>query len=444
MNLQNKKVLLMGLGILGGGVATAKWLLKRGALLTITDMKSEEDLAPSLLKIKEFTKETKTQIKYVLGGHEVYDFLDNEIIVINPDVPLDNPFLKVAREAGKQIENELTLFYKFAKFKTSIGITGTRGKTTTTNWIGHIIKSAGLNVKVLGNDPEKPFLSEIENCDEDTVAVIEMPSFQLEMFGECGKAPHVAVITNLYQDHLSRHKTMESYALAKANIFKNQTENDFLVLNKENLWTDFFLKQNPKAKVVFSSDVGLSGFNSEDFISKFGEHNLKNFLAGAAASLSLGISQEQIIAIIDSLPQIKWREELVYEKDGLKIYNDTASTSPEAFVSAAKRFKGKNTFFIVGGTDRELDFKDWTEFVKSNLDSQHVVFLTGSATEKMKADLGWTHFNEFNTLEECFGFALQKMEKKGILVFSPGAKSFEKFKNEFDRGEKFNAIVKKL
>ena len=108
----------MGLGILGGGVATAKWLLRQGAVLTITDMKEKEALAPSLLKIEEFAKETKSQIKYVLGGHEAQDFLDNEIIVINPDVPVDNPFVNAAREAGKQIENELTLFYKFAKFKT--------------------------------------------------------------------------------------------------------------------------------------------------------------------------------------------------------------------------------------------------------------------------------------------------------------------------------------
>lgn len=431
----------MGLGILGGGVATAKWLLRQGAVLTITDMKEKEALAPSLLKIEEFAKETKSQIKYVLGGHEAQDFLDNEIIVINPDVPVDNPFVNAAREAGKQIENELTLFYKFAKFKTSIGVTGTRGKTTTTNWIGHIIKSAGMNVRILGNDPEKPFLSEIENCDESTIAVIEVPSFQLEIFDSSGKAPHIAVITNLYQDHLSRHKTMEGYALAKANIFKNQTENDFLVLNKENDWTDFFLKQNPKAKVVFSSEVDLPGLNTDVFISKFGEHNLKNFLAAAAACLSVGVTREQIIAAIDSLPQIKWREELVYDKDGLKIYNDTASTSPEAFISAAKRFKSDSTFFIVGGTDKGLDFKGWAEFVKSNLDQGHMIFLSGSATEKMKGGLAWDKINEFDTLRDCFDFALERMQNKGTLVFSPGSKSFEKFKNEFDRGEKFNDIV---
>lgn len=434
----------MGLGVLGGGVATAKWLLKQGALLTVTDMKDEQALAPSLLKIEEFAKEIKSQIKYVLGGHEMQDFLDSEIIVINPDVPTDNPFVNAAREAGKQIENELTLFYKFAKFKTSIGVTGTRGKTTTTNWIGHIIKSAAMNVRVLGNDPEKPFLSEIENCDQDTIAVIETPSFQLEMFDSSGKAPHIAVITNLYQDHLSRHKTMEGYALAKANIFKNQTENDFLILNKENKWTEFFLSQNPKAKVVFSSDAKIGGLNREEFSDKFGEHNLNNFIVAAAACTSLGVSEDDILRAVEGLPQIKWREELVYDKGGLKIYNDTAATSPEALISAVERFSKKeaNTIFIAGGTDKGLDFKEWGKFVEANLTPDRLVLLAGSATEKMKESLSWQNVNEFQSLEECFDFAIGKVGHGGVIVFSPGAKSFEKFKNEFDRGEKFNDIVK--
>lgn len=440
MNLKDKKVLLMGLGILGGGVATARFLVDRGARLTVTDMKSAEYLSISLEKLADL----KDKINFVLGEHREADFLNTDILVINPDVPADNKFVQIAREAGKPIENELTLFYKFNSCKTTVGITGTRGKTTTTNWIAHILNSAGERARVVGNDPEKPFLSEIANCDKETIAVVETPSFQLEIFGDSGMAPHVAVITNLYQDHLSRHKTMEGYALAKANIFKNQKEIDFLVLNKENSWTNFFLDQKPKSKVLFSSDLSILGFDKETFSLKFGEHNLKNFMMAGVACLALGVKPEQILYAINNLPGIKWRQELVYDRGGLRIYNDTASTSPEAFVSAAKRFKGQDTFFIVGGTDKELDFKDWAKFVKSNLGSENLVFLSGSATEKMKSGLGWDKFNEFQNLEECFDFALEKMGQAGTLVFSPGAKSFEKFKNEFDRGEKFNGIVKRL
>lgn len=442
MNLRDKKVLLVGLGILGGGVATAKWLLRQGATLTITDIKDEKDLLPSLEKLKEF----ENKINYCLGRHEEKDFLNNEIIVINPDVPAQNHFVEIARKAGKQIENELTLFYKFAKFKTAIGITGTRGKTTTTNWTVHILKSAGINARILGNDPEKPFLSEIYNCGDDTVAVIETPSFQLEIFDTAGVAPHVAVITNIYRDHINRHKTMEGYALAKANIFKNQTEKDFLVLNKENEWTKFFLDQNPKGKVIFSGNIALSGFDKEKFSGIHGLHNLQNFLAAASACSALGVSGEKILEALESLPQIKWREELVYENGGLKIYNDTAATSPEASIAAMRRYGAQkdSVVFISGGTDRELDFKEWAKVAREILRPENLVLLSGSATEKMKSELGFNKNNEFDDLKECLSFSLGRVKTGGTIVFSPGAKSFEKFKNEFDRGEKFNAIVKEM
>lgn len=450
MDLGNKKVLMMGLGILGGGVATARFLGDKGAELTVTDMKSDKDLAPSLEKLENL----REKIKFVLGEHREEDFLSNEIIVINPDVPADNKFVEIARRAGKQIENELTLFYKFAKVGATVGVTGTRGKTTTTNWIGAILKSAGKEVRVVGNDPEKPFLSEIYNCSEQTIAVIETPSFQLEIFGDSGLAPHVAVITNLYQDHLSRHKTMEGYALVKANIFKNQTENDFLVLNKENEWTKFFLDQKPKAKVIFASEIELPLFNGLGFAQKYGQHNLQNFLAAASACLALGVEKEEIIRASENLPLIKWRQELVYEspsadqgKGSLKIYNDTAATSPEASIVAIDRYKKKDGdfFLIAGGTDRELDFKDWGKFVNENLVAENIVLLSGSATEKMKKELRFAP-REFDTLEECFLEALKRVDpnKKTNIVFSPGAKSFEKFKNEFDRGERFNAMVQSI
>lgn len=441
MDIKNKKVLLVGLGILGGGVATLRFLVEKGAELTVTDMKSEKELEPSLVKLDDL----KGKIKFVLGEHREEDFLNNEIIVINPDVPSENKFVQLAREAGKQIENELTLFYKFAKVGTTVGVTGTRGKTTTTNWIGEILKSAGKEVRIVGNDPEKPFLSEIYNCSEETIAVIETPSFQLEIFGDSLLAPRVAVLTNLYQDHLSRHKTMEGYALIKANIFKNQTENDFLILNKDNEWTKFFLDLKPKAKVVFSSDIDLPLFDKEQFSQKYGNHNLQNFLAAASACFALGMEKEQIVKASENLPSIKWRQELVFERGNLKIYNDTAATSPEASIVAIDRYKkdGSDFFLIAGGTDRELDFKEWGKFVNENLEPQNIILLSGSATEKMKKELKFTP-KEFETLEECLSEAFSRIDAniKTNIVFSPGAKSFEKFKNEFDRGEKFNLLVK--
>jgi len=454
MDLKDKKVLLMGLGILGGGVATARFLALKGAKVTVTDMKTKEFLKPSLEKLSDFGD----KIEYILSEHREKDFLETDLLVINPDVPADNKFVDIARKAGKQIENELTIFYKFMLCEKTVAITGTRGKTTVTNWIGYILKNAGKDARVLGNDPDKPFLSEINYCTEDTIAVIETPSFQLEIFGDSGKAPNVAVITNLYQDHLSRHKTMEAYALAKANIFKNQTKKDFLILDQKNQWTEFFLGQKPKAKVVFSNEINLVGFDTKKFLEEYGAHNLQNFFAAASSVKALGVSDEEILKASKTLPQIKWRQELVYKSPQLKIYNDTAATSPEATISAIQRFKkvypndeverNKEHFVLIaGGTDRELDFKEWGKFVNENLKPENLILLSGSATEKMKKELSFIPA-EFGTLEECLKEALDRVEKHSqntknpsTIVFSPGAKSFEKFKNEFDRGAKFNALL---
>lgn len=454
-NLKNKKVLQMGLGILGGGVATARWLVAQGADLTVTDTKDETYLAPSLEKLKDL------QIKYVLGKHEEKDFLENEIIVVNPDVPIDSKFIKLSKENGKQIENELSLFYRFCRSNNTVGITGTRGKTTTVNWTAHLLQS-----KIIGNSPLNPFLGDGLNCKEDEKIVLEVPSFQLELLGEhvdsqnSKLAPHVAVITNLYRDHINRHKSMEGYAVAKANIFKYQNSEDFLILNKEDVWTEYFLSLKPKSKILFfSKDDNYNFVDKDEFIKKWGEHNLLNLYASILVARVLGVSDEEIKTRIFTLPQIKFRQEKVFEGESpsqnasadrgkVEIFNDTTATSPEATIAGVQRFRGEQNFFLIsGGTDRDLEFTKWAEAVKGGVKPENLILLSGSATEKMKMELGFEQYNEFDSLSECFKEALRKSEEvaeKSVILFSPSSKSFEKFKNEFDRGEQFNAMVENL
>ena len=443
MELKNKKVLQMGLGILGGGTATAKWLLEQGAILTITDLKDSKHLQPSLEKLESF----KNKINFVLGTHREKDFLENDIIVINPDVPADNRFVQLAKEAGKQIENELTLFYKFCPSRKIVAVTGTRGKTTTVNWIAHFLKYKNPDTLIIGNSPKNPFLQEIKKCNENTDIVIEAPSFQLEICDKSEFAPHIAVITNLYQDHINRHKSMEGYAEAKGNIFKHQTKDDFLILNKDNEWTKFFLAQKPKSKVLFSSAEELI-VDKDEFVKLWGTHNLQNLAVASLTALTLGVSTEEIKKQIANLPQIKFRQEKVFDNGQLQIYNDTTATSPEALTAAMARFlpAEETVVFISGGTDRELEFKPWSETAINLIKPENLILLSGSATEKMKRELGWDSFNEFDNLEECFKKALEIIENKNgsKIIFSPGAKSFEKFKNEFDRGEQFNLLVNQL
>jgi len=444
-NLNNKKVLLMGLGILGGGVATARFLVEKGAILTVTDMKDEKFLAPSIAKLTDL----KHRITFVLGEHREQDFLDNEIIVINPDVSIANKFVQFAIKNGKQIENELTLFYEFCPSRKIVAVTGTRGKTTTTNWVSYFLSQHDSNTVLAGNSTDNPFLASILKCDDNSFVAMEVPSYQLELLGEKNDlyAPRVALITNIYQDHLARHGSMEEYTKTKANIFKSQSNSDTLILNKDNKWTKFLLGLKPESKVeFFSKDMTFDYLDRASFVEKWGEHNLLNLYAAILAVKTMGVDIETIKKSIPNLPQIKFREEKLFDDGKLQIYNDTAATSPEATVAALERFdpQNSNVLLISGGTDRELEFNDWAKIVGEKLNPENLILLSGSATEKMKKALNWTKYNEFETLDECLKAAQKRAAelKSGTkILFSPSSKSFEKFKNEYDRGEKFNELV---
>lgn len=461
-NLRAKKVLVFGLGLLGGGVAAANWLLRQGADVTVTDLKSEQDLAPSLQKLTG-------KPRLALGGHSEQLIEDTHIIVVNPDVPPANPLIQYAMKLGRPVINEVTLFYDLWP-KPLIGVTGTRGKTTTTHWISHLL-AAGMRSTIVGNSTERPFLNVLEESGDYDIAVAETPSFQLELFGPDVRPPDIAVVTNIYPDHLNRHGTLKGYAEVKANLFRNQKEGQCVVLNADNPWTEYFISLKPKsylwlfskmpalpegANGVFYKDESLwyqfGGYQQKvldlkGFVDKHGEHNLENLLAASLVAYLAGSTGGQIKERIPSLPQVPFRQETVFESDKLRIINDTTATSPEGGIAALKRFKGPHTVLITGGTDRDLDFTEWANMLPECIAPENTVFLGGSATRKMIAALGdkAAGIPVFETLQECLAAALERAGKypKSVVLFSPAAKSFEKFKNEYDRGEQFNARVKK-
>jgi UDP-N-acetylmuramoylalanine--D-glutamate ligase len=301
------------------------------------------------------------------------------------------------------------------------------------------------------------------------LVVNEIPSFQLERFQH---APEIALITNIFNDHLNRHGTMENYARTKAAIFTHQNEHEKLILNADNEWSEFFLNLEPKSELwffsirklpedmmgVYYSDGALflrtdkddtKIFNAKAFIERWGMHNLENLSAAILAAYLSGESMPAIRKRIPTLPQIKFREESIYRSKHLEIINDTAATSPEGGIAALERFAGPETILIAGGTDASLDYKLWAKKVLETIQPSHVILLSGSATEKMLRELKNSSIAVRDTLETCLTEALEKAKamkkgKKATVLFSPAAKSFEKFKNEFDRGEQFNAIVSKL
>ena len=472
--LKNKKVLLLGLGSLGGGVATVRWLLDLGCHVTVTDLKDDKALAHSVRAVEEHLKrrardgkhfaKLKSMLAWRLGGHS-NDMIDEaDLVVANPDVSLKNPYIQYALKKGIPVHNEGTLFYELWP-KKLVGITGTRGKTTTATWTGHFIADS----LVTGNSVTKPFLSVLEQ--KAPVAVTELSSFVLEYFEHIKRAPKVAVITNLYQDHLNRHGTMESYARAKANIFAHQQSADTLILNANDQWSQYFVDQKPQARLLWFDIEPLAperdglywhagalwwqenGERAQvvrvpGFVEAWGEHNVFNLLASALAARAAGVSGGVIQSRIATLPTVAYRQEIVLQSSKLTIINDTTATSPEGGMAAIRRFHAPNMVLICGGTDRQLDYRAWARLVRTHVNCNNLIFLAGSATQKMCTALGtWRRgIRVYSTLEESFDAGVRRAREygHGLVVFSPAAKSFELFANEFDRGQQFNALVKGL
>ncbi len=474
--LKGKTALVMGLGIHGGGVATALWLVHHGAKVTVTDKRDKELLASSVRALKG------VPVRYKLGGHDKRDFISHDIIVVNPGVPQKNEYLALAEKAAKSkkisIENDVSLFFRNSDAAV-IGVTGTRGKTTTTLWVAELLKTKHGEVRPSGNTPMNALLKEFDRVQgTGTPVVAELSSWQLEYLPVSKRAPHVAVITNLYPDHLNRYSGIRAYASAKANIFRHQHEDDFLVLNHDNEWTPFFLAKKPKGIVFFISTKplprSLNGlfvrkeklvfrfdgmeqqlFSVKRFIRERGAHNLENLLAAVLAvklfDSSVHVSEKSVLV----LPTPRMRQEVVFQNKELTVINDSCATSPDGTIAAIKRFAGQKNqrlILICGGTDKELEFSELATVIKAHILPENIILLNGSATTKLIGALRALGYDKkyplvaYDELSLCVKIAIvevKNQKQKTTILFSPGAASFEKFLHEFDRGEKFNALIKK-
>src|SRR3989338_2655845 len=322
MKLRNKKVLLVGLGVLGGGVATANFLLAIGARLTITDLRTRVELKESLKKL-ELGDQVAKLVNFVLGRHRAEDFKKSDLIVFNASVPFNSPWVKLAIKLKREIVNDLKLFLEHPvnkKIKYT-GITGTRGKTTTAIWTHHLLPKSTLG----GNVPEQSPLEILKKAGRPFV--LEISSFQLE-FDAPRPAPHIAVITNFSNDHLNRYGTLSNYFKIKARIFQNQTAKDFLILNGDDPYTKKFLAQRPRARIYFFSLFPLPRNQAGIFICEnkifFQEHgytrkigqtpnlpeiSLVNFLRAALAARLYGQSWKNIFKRARNPPAIPFRQE---------------------------------------------------------------------------------------------------------------------------------------
>jgi UDP-N-acetylmuramoylalanine--D-glutamate ligase len=461
---KGKKITMLGLGLLGRGLNDAKFLAECGAELLVTDLKTKEELAPTLKKLSKYKN-----IKYVLGEHRLEDFRNCDMVLKSAGVPLDSPYILEAQNNNIPVEMDESLFTKLAIGVKTVGITGTRGKTTTTYIIYEILKSAfGGRVHLGGNIKGLATLPLLKKVKDGDIVAMELSSWQLQGWGDSKISPNIAVFTNLLPDHLNYYskvskdekEAVQKYFDDKALIFKNQNESDFLILNSEiqkEIKNRFAGKI--ESKIILPNNNQIDNWN----LKVKGEHNKTHILQAIEVAKILGVEDKTIKKAIENFSGVEGRQEFLREYKGIKIYNDTTATTPDATIVALRalsdsRIKiqdsgiiGKNhesrimnpeskrIILIMGGADKKLDMSALVKEVSKYC--KKVILLAGTGTEKLEGKIDG---EVVNSLKEGLLEALKEAKKGDILLLSPAFASFGMFINEFDRGEQFVRLIRAL
>jgi UDP-N-acetylmuramoylalanine--D-glutamate ligase len=480
MDYSGIKVLVMGLGLHGGGLETARFLLKRGASLTVTDLRDEKTLLPAIEQLDTTCAEySYGKIRYVLGRHEIEDFKNADIVVKNPAVRPDSPYL----QAAKKTETDISLFLKESPAKL-FAVTGSKGKSSAASAISWILrKSSGGKTFLGGNITVSP-LSFIDDLGNNDNVVLELSSFQLGDIkgkrahnGNALLKPFVSILTAIMPDHLDRYVSMEEYIDDKKNIYRGQ-DSSCVTIAGDCPWGKSFLSETKARPLVYSrfslgktqsggwleNENGYARFLNWEGIAEEtawlvpqkllvkGEHQKLNLLAAALAAYANGAGAENIRNALADFRGIEHRLELFHEADGMCFYNDSAATIPQAAAACIEALKSDHPLVLVtGGTDKNLDF---SQLAQALAEAKAVILLAGTGSEKLASllnDAGIEYFGLFDDLDKAVICAIEKAENlKNFfgssvnIALSPGCASFGMFLNEFDRGRKWKDAVLRL
>jgi UDP-N-acetylmuramoylalanine--D-glutamate ligase len=451
MDLKNRRVTVMGLGSFGGGLGAVEFLVKQGARVTVTDLRSEDQLTESLNALAE-----TPPYAWHLGGHQPADFTDTDLVVVNPAVPRDSHFLELAIQSGVPLSSEMNLFWEFNRGRV-IGITGSNGKSTTTAMTHTILQSSGKRCW-LGGNIGKSLLPYIEEIGPEDWVVLELSSFQLEDLDRLQKSPEIAIITNFSANHLDRHLTLDNYRRAKQTILRWQRTSDTAVLNQD----DESVRDWPTQgrRLLFGlSDVGNEGLFAiaknqclirsegkevqiplQSWLTLPGFHNLQNALSAGCAALAAHCSAGAIQTGLQGYQALPHRLELVAEGNGRQFYNDSLATTPESAIVAIEAFE-RPLILFAGGYDKGSDL---TKMARAIAEKPTKAVALMGATASRLADL----LNQFDPggrvtrricpdFNDAWNWAISQSRTGDILLLSPGCASYDWFRNFADRGAQF-------
>ena len=453
--MEKEKVLVVGTG--KSGIAATQLLLRTGKMPVLFDSNAELDKDEILGKLS-LSGDEKKQVEIVLGDLTEEEKKELSGVVLSPGVPTDTEFVNDLRNRGLLISGEIELAFEQEKGAV-LAITGTNGKTTTTTLLGEIMKATGKKTFVVGNIGN-PYTLEAEKTDADSVTVAEISSFQLETIHTF--RPRVSSILNITPDHLNRHHTMENYVKAKQDITKNQTKEDYCVLNAEDPYTDAFLEQCPATVILFSSQRELADgyFYADECIYKavqgkkqklmnihemrlLGMHNVENVMAAIAMADAYGADMEVILNVVRDFKAVEHRIEYVKTVRGVDYYNDSKGTNPDAAIKGIGAMV-KPTYLIGGGYDKQSEYDEWIESFGGKV---RKLVLLGQTREKI-ADCakkhGFTDYIFVDDLQQAVDYCAEHAKEGEAVLLSPACASWGMFPNYEVRGKMFKDMVHAL
>ena len=440
---------MLVVGLARTGLATALFCAARGAIVTATDARTENEIGEAVSSLRS------AGVKLEFGGHRENTFLAPDLIVPSPGVPADAPQLQAARAKGVTIWSEVELAGRFLHGRL-MGITGSNGKTTTTALLEHILRNAGFPTILAGNIGT-PLIARVEQTNDNTITVAELSSFQLELIETF--RPNISVFLNLTADHLDRHHTLEAYGRAKARIFENQTERDSAILNADDPATTPLAPAKPRVywfsrkqrvaqgafvrenEIVFRLDGEEDTVLSVRDIPLAGAHNVENALAAVCAARLAGANSADIAKGVRSFAGVEHRLEFVAEIRGVRYYNDSKATNVDATLKALDAFPGR-ILIVLGGKDKG---NDYTLLQRPLREKAILALLIGAAADKIEKQIaGSVAIERAGTIERAVEIASQASRPGDVVLLAPACASFDQFQNYEHRGRVFKELVHSL
>lgn len=459
----DKRIVVMGLGRFGGGIGVTRWLHNAGARVVVTDAADEQSLASSLAKIRDL------DVTLRLGGHDERDLDDCDLLVASPAVDRKkSAFFRLAVERGIPTSSEMNLFLERCPAKV-VGITGSAGKSTTTAMTAAVLEAAaqrpgwGHGRVWLGGNIGKSLLDDLTTMQRDDVVILELSSFQLENAATIHKSPHIALVTNVRENHLDRHGTLAEYAAAKANIFRHQSENDWLLLPDDGGAENLPGMKDCKARI---GRFGIDAAHHEAIVTRSnrerverdrlsldltlpGAHNLANAAAALSIVRLFGVDDAVTTQVLNAFSGLVHRLEFVREFGGVRIYNDSKATSPEAAMTSMSAFESP-VIVLLGGSDKGGHYDALGEFVARRTKLAICYGQTGpairDAIESAKASGRGGEYRGAASmvctdLPEAVRQAQQHAASGDVLLLSPACASYDQFVNYELRGVAFKQLV---